>query len=509
MNFGTLNFLQLLELTPFLGSISFIFIIISFLFKLSIAPFHFWTPDVYQGVLYPITGFFTIFPKFILLTFFIKLYLTIVYIPYLNYIFFMCGLLSVLIGTFNGFQQINLKRLLAYSTISNAGYFLILLAVGSPISIEFTYFYIITYVVANIGVFTILNHMNITNLIQLRNIFETNKLYGLLFALPIFSLAGLPPLVGFLSKYLTIYIIFQEYKVIAAILLLFSIISLFYYLRIVHFLYFYNEPNKNGSNPDKSQGYVVIIVNILLISASANPSYLILLSFLFYSIMDDKEYGKQIEQMCNFILQEASEKANEIKVKTDHDFSLAKQMLVHNAKLKLQQEFKQKEKDFEVQKRIRKSVAIGEARVKKMVTREGLVQEVKEEAAGKLAKIAAEDQGAYKELLRKLIVQGLIKLNESQVIVMCREVDAKTVGTLLDSCSETYKTMIKEACNEDVKCSLTLNQSKFLPTACAGGVKMVAMNGRIVLDNTLDSRLSIAFHDLMPTIRSTLFSTSV
>jgi len=225
--------------------------------------------------------------------------------------------------------------------------------------------------------------------------------------------------------------------------------------------------------------------------------------------MDDKEYGKQIEQMCNFILQEASEKANEIKVKTDHDFSLAKQMLVHNAKLKLQQEFKQKEKDFEVQKRIRKSVAIGEARVKKMVTREGLVQEVKEEAAGKLAKIAAEDQGAYKELLRKLIVQGLIKLNESQVIVMCREVDAKTVGTLLDSCSETYKTMIKEACNEDVKCSLTLNQSKFLPTACAGGVKMVAMNGRIVLDNTLDSRLSIAFHDLMPTIRSTLFSTSV
>lgn len=63
-------------------------------------------------------------------------------------------------------------------------------------------------------------------------------------------------------------------------------------------------------------------------------------------------YRKQIEQMCNFILQEASEKANEIKVKTDHDFSLAKQMLVHNAKLKLQQEFKQKEKDYEVQKRM-------------------------------------------------------------------------------------------------------------------------------------------------------------
>ncbi len=112
----------------------------------------------------------------------------------------------------------------------------------------------------------------------------------------------------------------------------------------------------------------------------------------------------------------------------------------------------------------RKSVAIGEARVKKMITREELVQEVKEEAASKLAKIASEDQGAYKDLLRKLIVQGLIKLNESQVVVLCREVDAKTISTLLDSCTDTYKKMIKEACSEDVKCSVSLNQTKFLPT---------------------------------------------
>lgn len=144
MNYGTINFLQLIELNPFMGNEAwpFLLILISFLFKLSIAPFHFWTPDVYQGVLYPITGFFTIFPKFVIITLFIKLYLYIMYLPFLNWIFFILGLLSVFIGTINAFQQISLKRLLAYSTISNAGYLLILIGIGSPISIEFVYVYI-------------------------------------------------------------------------------------------------------------------------------------------------------------------------------------------------------------------------------------------------------------------------------------------------------------------------------------------------------------------------------
>jgi NADH-quinone oxidoreductase subunit N len=79
LDYGTINFTNLILLEPTMshitGAFGFIFIIISFLFKLSVAPFHFWTPDVYQGVLYPITAFFTIFPKFIIVTFFFIFYI--------------------------------------------------------------------------------------------------------------------------------------------------------------------------------------------------------------------------------------------------------------------------------------------------------------------------------------------------------------------------------------------------------------------------------------------------
>ena len=281
MNYGTINFVQLMTLNEFMGKEGwgFILIIISFLFKLSIAPFHFWTPDVYQGVLYPITGFFTIYPKFIIITLFVKLYIYIMYLPFFNYILLSLGLLSVFVGTINGFQQINLKRLLAYSTISNAGYLLILIGIGSPIAIEYVFIYIMTYIIANIGIFTILAHINVSNIIQLRNIFYNNKLYGFFLTLPILSLAGLPPLVGFMGKYISIYIIYNsELEIIGGILLLLSIISLYYYLRIVHYIFFYNQINNNGSYPDIYQAYVVIIVNISIVILTINPSIIFLIA---------------------------------------------------------------------------------------------------------------------------------------------------------------------------------------------------------------------------------------
>lgn len=281
INFGTLNFLQLIQLIPFLSSDSwpFLFILISFLFKLSIAPFHFWTPDVYQGVLYPITGFFTIFPKFIIFSFFLKFYLFVFFLPFFNYLLFLLGLFSVFLGTFNAFFQLNLKRLFAYSTISNSGYLLILIAIGSPISIEFLFIYLITYILANIAIFTILLHLNISTLVQLRNLFFNNLLYGFFFALPILSLAGLPPFVGFIGKFFTIYLIFNHgLDLFAVLLLILSILSLFYYLRIVHYIFFYHDSNFHFSFPDLFQAYVVILVNFSILFFTINPSFLFLIA---------------------------------------------------------------------------------------------------------------------------------------------------------------------------------------------------------------------------------------
>ena len=225
-------------------------------------------------------------------------------------------------------------------------------------------------------------------------------------------------------------------------------------------------------------------------------------------------------QMVNFIMQEAKEKANEIFIKTEHDFSLEKQMKVHNAKLKIQQEFKQREKDYEMQKRIAQSVAVSRVRVSKMEARQVLIKGIEATAIQKLTKSCTDDQKEYATLLVNLLVQGFIHLNEKVVEVRCREIDARLVQKVLPEAVDLYKKQIREACNgEEVDLTVTVaNEApKFLPPppmgdgtpSCAGGVIVTAQHGRISCDNTLDSRLEQAFMALMPVIKFTVFTHAV
>lgn len=189
--------------------------------------------------------------------------------------------------------------------------------------------------------------------------------------------------------------------------------------------------------------------------------------------------------------------------------------------MKIQQEYKQKLKEAETKRRIQRAITIGEVNVRKYQQRDELVQKVKLDAIKKLGLSATKDQGKYGELLKQLIIQGLIKLNESKVEVQCREGDAKLVNSILGSVAKEYEKMIKESVGESVKIEITVS-NKYLATStnadgspsvaadgtlsCSGGVKILAKGGRIVCDNTLDSRLKIAFDDLMPVIRQMLFS---
>lgn len=292
-DYGSINFTILHSLVPLLGGTGvygYIFIVISFLFKLSIAPFHFWTPDVYQGVLYPITAYFTIFPKFIIAAFFLKIYISLIYIPYLNYLLMICGLLSIFIGTMGAFTQYNIKRLFAYSTISNAGFLIILISLGTPFASQFFYFYLISYILANLAVFTILINANVSNMLGLKKTFRNNPLYALFLSLPVLSLAGLPPLVGFIAKYMTIYIIFNNNLLMISILMLIlSILSLFYYLRFIHYALFYDEKSILDTTPILPNFYQSLIIiggNISLILFSLNPSLLFLItSILSHSVV--------------------------------------------------------------------------------------------------------------------------------------------------------------------------------------------------------------------------------
>jgi len=228
------------------------------------------------------------------------------------------------------------------------------------------------------------------------------------------------------------------------------------------------------------------------------------------------EADRQIRQMVNFILQEAKEKASEIYVKAEHDFSLEKQMKVHQAKLKILQDVKQKQKDAETQRRIQRSIILADVRVRKMQRRDELVQKVKAASLDRVVTAVSNDQKSYETLLKNLLVQGMIKLNEAKLEVQCREIDARTVQKVLEPAAREYERLINEACKETVKVEATISK-KTLPgpsigdgtPSCAGGIKISAKDGKIVCDNTLNSRLDIAFADLMPVIRSLLFKTAV
>mmetsp|Transcript_20895 Transcript_20895/g.31901 ORF Transcript_20895/g.31901 Transcript_20895/m.31901 type:complete len:221 (-) Transcript_20895:152-814(-) len=213
----------------------------------------------------------------------------------------------------------------------------------------------------------------------------------------------------------------------------------------------------------------------------------------------------QIRQMVNFILQEAHEKANEIRVKTEHDFNLEKQTLVHEAKLNIQDEFAKKEKDREVQERIARSAEIGECRVKKMKIRDELLQTLLSEAGGKCAMVARGQN--YPHLLQKLIVQGLIKIEELEVTVYCRAEDVSIVSGVIQEAVKEYVEIIERESGIKLKPKVSLNsdRSKDLGESTYGGIMLTAINGKIVCDNTMASRLNLVYEELMPSIRAILF----
>lgn len=213
----------------------------------------------------------------------------------------------------------------------------------------------------------------------------------------------------------------------------------------------------------------------------------------------------QIRQMVNFILQEAHEKANEIRVKTEHDFNLEKQTLVHEAKLSIQDEFAKKMKDREVQERIARSTEIGECRVRKMKVRDDLLKTLVSEAGAKCAMVARGQN--YPHLLQKLIVQSLIKIEENNVTVFCRAEDVDTVKSVIPSAVEEFVEIMKRESGVTLSPNLTLNEdpAKCIPESSYGGVKLTAINGRIVCDNTMSSRLLLVYEELLPSIRAIIF----
>lgn len=251
-------------------------IVVGLLFKVAAAPFHNWAPDVYDGVPTIVTTWLTVMPKISIFIFLLEIiHLFVVPDMAFNDFIFLTGngngvigglsdndmwktlllttsVLSLIIGTVVGLSQYRLKRLLAYSTISHVGFLLLALSVNSVDSINSFLFYLMQYSITNLNTFFIVlafgyiisNKMSknktidIAYIAELKGQFLTNPVLGLSLAICLFSMAGIPPLMGFFAKYMVLYSAIENgYYFLALIGILASVVSASYYLRIIRVVF--------------------------------------------------------------------------------------------------------------------------------------------------------------------------------------------------------------------------------------------------------------------------------
>jgi NADH-quinone oxidoreductase subunit N len=226
-----------------------VFLFAGLCFKISAVPFHMWTPDVYQGAPTPITAFFAAAPKVAAMAIFLRVALTAfpAIMSQWQQILSFVAIASMLLGAFAAIGQTNIKRLMAYSSIGHMGFALIGLAAGTSEGVQGVLVYLTIYVTMTLGAFACILAMRreegpIETISELAGLARTNGPMAFLFAMLLFSLAGLPPLAGFFAKF---YVFLAAIKaglyVLAVIGVISSVIGAYYYLLIVKVMYF-DEP---------------------------------------------------------------------------------------------------------------------------------------------------------------------------------------------------------------------------------------------------------------------------
>jgi len=272
---GTTNFLSIAKVVELEGMstgilFGLIFLLVGMAFKISAVPFHMWTPDVYEGSPTPVTAFFSTVPKLAAIAMLARLLFGAfgdAFFEWQQIIIFL-SISSMLVGSIAAIGQNNIKRLMAYSSISHIGFALMGIAAGTSNGLSAVIIYMLIYVVANFGVFAFILNMQkegvaITEITALSLYSRTDSLRALFLSVVILSLAGLPPLVGFFGKLFIFRSAVSEGLVLLALIGgLASVIGAYYYLRIVYLIYF-------GDTSDNLNKPMPLINRIILASSAA------------------------------------------------------------------------------------------------------------------------------------------------------------------------------------------------------------------------------------------------
>lgn len=226
------------------------FITTAFLFKLSAAPFHMWSPDVYEGSPTVIVAFFSIFPKLAVISLTLRFFIFSFYdfFPFWKNWFLFCAIFSILVGSFGALMQRKWKRFIAYSSITHMGFMLVGIMSGELIGIINILFYLIVYIITIFGVFSFLTSLRIykfSSYYQIRylndicSLSKINPALAFSISLILFSMAGIPPLSGFFTKAFIILASLQNnFYGLALLAIIMSCIACFYYIRIIKNIYF-------------------------------------------------------------------------------------------------------------------------------------------------------------------------------------------------------------------------------------------------------------------------------
>ncbi len=259
-----------------------VFILVGLAFKVSAVPFHMWTPDVYEGAPTSITSYFAVVPKVAGLAVLIKFML----IPFSKIlmewqtIIIFISIASMILGAVAAIGQKNIKRLLAYSSIGHIGYALAGVATGVISGYESSIVYISIYVVMNLGAFSCLYLLKKDgeykeNISDLSGISKKHPVLALSFLVILFSLAGIPPLGGFFAKfYVFTAVVEQKMYALAIIGLLTTVISAFYYLKIIKTIYFDDSVISFDNSKNKFAQFSIFISCSILLTFFLYPSIL-------------------------------------------------------------------------------------------------------------------------------------------------------------------------------------------------------------------------------------------
>ncbi len=267
--------------SPLIVIVSILFIFAGIGFKISMAPFRMWAPDVYEGAPTPVTAFLTVGPKALGFAVLIRL-CTTVFVDFFGswtHIIILLSIVTMTLGNVIALAQTNIKRLMAYSSIAQAGYLLMGIAVFNRVGIEGIIVYLIAYTLTNLGIFAIIIYIEANtkrdDIGSYQGLAQTSPFLAASLTIFLLSLAGIPPLAGFIGKFFVFAAAIQaNYIMLAIAAIINSAIAVFYYLKIVKAMYFCHSTTSTA-NISLSLKVMIYILLVATVGLGIFPQFVI------------------------------------------------------------------------------------------------------------------------------------------------------------------------------------------------------------------------------------------